>query len=155
MNVVNEEQQDLYKDLILDHGRHPRNFGSLSDHTHRQHGLNPLCGDELSFELLVSENLIKDLKFQGKGCAISMASASLLGQAVKGKSVADASFLFKEFIRMMVEGECSVEGKEALGKVGVLSSVRAYPMRVKCATLAWHVLEAALLQKQEEVSTEK
>jgi nitrogen fixation NifU-like protein len=146
---------ELYLDLILDHYRNPRNYGTLPRATHRARGHNPLCGDRVSLELLVENGTIVDLKFEGAGCAISTASASLMTEAVKGKSLSEAEALFDLFhhlIRGEIEDGEDVESR--LGKLSALSGVRNYPVRVKCATLPWHALKSALENRGEEVSTE-
>ena len=130
---------DLYQELIVDHGQRPRNFGPLACATHSSHGHNPLCGDDVEIFLVLKNGIIEDIRFTGKGCAISTASASLLLEAVKGKSAEDFQRLFKNFHAMMLG-----EDYDDLGKLNVLDGVKGYPMRIKCATLAWHTLKAAL-----------
>lgn len=146
---------ELYLDLILDHYRHPRNFGSLSHPTHRARGHNPLCGDRVELELIVNDERIEEIRFQGSGCAISTASASLMSEAVKGRSVREAQELFHLFHRLITgDGEATTEVSEKLGKITSLVGVRHYPVRIKCATLPWHALRAALENGGGEVSTE-
>lgn len=143
--------RELYQEVIFDHNRHPRNFGKLADANRRADGNNPLCGDSLSLYLKVENDVITDIRFEGMGCAISTASASLMTERLKGMKVADAEGLFRKFHAVVTEsGEG--EGPE-LGKLSVLTGVRDYPARVKCATLAWHTLEAAL-HNQGTASTE-
>ena len=149
--------RDLYQEVILDHQRHPRNFRVLADPTRRQEGYNPLCGDRLTLYLKLSNNRIEDIAFQGSGCAISMASASVMTEVVKGKTLEEAESLFHAF-HELVTGQESPEAPSAarppLGKLAVFSGVREFPVRVKCATLPWHTLHAALQGRQETVSTE-
>jgi len=143
--------RELYQEVIFDHNRNPRNFGKLEDANHHADGNNPLCGDTLSLYLKVEGDVIVDLRFEGSGCAISTASASLMTERLKGMKVADAEALFHKFHAVITE-DGDATGPE-LGKLGVLTGVREYPARVKCATLAWHTLEAALHNK-ETASTE-
>ncbi len=145
------EMRELYQQVIIDHGRHPRNFGMLEKANHIKEGFNPLCGDKLTVYILENNGVIDDLRFQGCGCAISMASASLMTQQLKGKSVVEAGRLFDDFHRV-VTGE--LESSDKLGKLMVLAGVADYPARVKCATLCWHTLKAALANSQDAVSTE-
>jgi nitrogen fixation NifU-like protein len=143
--------RDLYQEVIFDHNRHPRNFGKLADANRRADGNNPLCGDRLSLYLKIENDVITDIRFEGMGCAISTASASLMTERLKGMKVADAEDLFRKFHAVVTEGGKG-EGPE-LGKLSVFTGVRDYPARVKCATLAWHTLDAAL-HNQESASTE-
>jgi nitrogen fixation NifU-like protein len=139
--------KDLYQEVIVDHNRAPRNFGHLAAPTHRAEGFNPLCGDRLTIELAVDEaGVIRDLAFEGQGCAISVASASLMTEALKGRSLAEARPLFERFHALLTgPAEATDAGDEdALGKLVALAGVRAYPSRVKCATLCWHALRSAL-----------
>ena len=133
---------DLYQEVILDHNRRPRNFRVLEHATHQAEGYNPLCGDRLSLFLTLDGDVITDVGFQGSGCAISKASASLMTDSVKGTAVADARALFDRFHRMVTTPP-DVE-VEDLGKLSALAGVREFPVRVKCASLAWHTLKAAL-----------
>jgi len=142
---------ELYQELIIDHGRHPRNFKTLESATVHKEGLNPLCGDRLTLFLEIKDNCVVDASFQGAGCAISVASASLLTEAVKGKTLNDARMLFQHF-HEMVTGH--VVDETLLGKLIVLKGVCDYPMRVKCATLAWHTLKGALDHQEGSISTE-
>ena len=142
---------ELYQELIIDHGRHPRNFKQLPSATTHKEGLNPLCGDRLTLFLQIDNDVVVDASFEGAGCAISMASASLMTESLKGKKIADAKKLFDTF-HQMVTGH-SVDDN-VLGKLAVLKGVCDYPMRVKCATLAWHTAMAAISQSQDPVSTE-
>ena len=133
---------DLYQEVILDHNRRPRNFGVLADATHQAEGYNPLCGDRLNVFVKVEDGIITDIGFQGSGCAISKASASLMTDRLKGLPVEEARALFTRFHRMVTTPpDAAVED---LGKLSALAGVREFPVRVKCASLAWHTLKAAL-----------
>lgn len=146
---------ELYQQVILDHNKKPRNFRVLETANRRQEGYNPLCGDQLTLYLEMEGEAIKDVAFQGQGCAISKASASMMTAAVKGKSKTEAETMFEEFHRM-VKGELDPESEENhLGRLKILSGVREFPARVKCASLSWHTLKAALEGKDESVSTEQ
>lgn len=147
---------DLYQEVILDHNRRPRNFGPLPGSNRAAKGDNPLCGDVVRLQVRVEDDAIEDVSFEGQGCAISTASASLMTEAVKGKTVAEAEVLFDR-IHQLLTGKLDPgdeEAVEALGKLQVLSGVREYPMRVKCATLAWHTLHTALTDPGSTVTTE-
>jgi nitrogen fixation NifU-like protein len=144
---------DLYQDVVLDHGRRPRNFGPLEGATHRAEGLNPLCGDHFTVYAKVDGGVLREVRFEGSGCAISKASASVMTGAVKGKTAAEIDALFEKFHRLVTEGPKA--GEEAdLGKLAVFGGVHEFPARVKCASLAWHALRSALGGKAEPVSTE-
>ena len=143
---------DLYQEVILDHNRRPRNFRTIEPASHHADGHNPLCGDRLSLYLQVTDGSIADVAFQGSGCAISKASASLMTDAVKGQSVEAALRMFEQFHRMVTTPpDQPVEG---MGKLSALAGVREFPVRVKCASLAWHTLKAAIDRGNGEVSTE-
>ena len=144
--------KDLYRDVIVDHNRHPRNFGKLEPADARAEGHNPLCGDELSLYVTLDGDRLREVKFEGKGCAISVASASLLTEAVKGKSRAEVQRLFDAVHALLTRHD--VEPDAALGKLAALSGVREFPARVKCASLCWHTLNAALERHGQSVSTE-
>jgi len=148
------ELRDLYQEVILDHTKHPRNYGPLGSATHRASGSNPLCGDQLVLMLDIHRDLVRDAHFAGRGCAISTASASLLTEAVKGKTTAEAHHLFERFHDVVTTPADREPNLEGLGKLAALAGVREFPMRVKCASLAWHTLEAALAGAREPVSTE-
>lgn len=149
------EMRELYQEVILDHGRKPRNFGALEDANREGHGHNPLCGDKLVVRAKVKDGIVEDLAFDGAGCAISMASASLMTEALKGKPEAEARALFERFHEMVTgDEEVTLEQLEDLDKLAVFSGVRDYPLRVKCATLSWHTMNAALDQSDEKVVTE-
>jgi nitrogen fixation NifU-like protein len=144
--------RDLYQEVIFDHNRHPRNYGVLNAPTRVAHGHNPLCGDQLTLYLTVTDGVVSDLSFQGQGCAISTASASLMTEAVKGKPIAEVEKLFAAFHAMLTEAEPTP--RSDLGKLEVFDGVREYPARVKCATLAWHTLHNAVLGSADTAVTE-
>lgn len=147
------ELNDLYREVIFDHNRNPRHCGELPDANRRAEGFNPLCGDRLTLYLKVDdEGIIRDVGFQGSGCAISVASTSLMSEALVGKTEAEAEALFTRFHNVMM-GEAG-EQPGGLGKLEALSGVKAFPSRIKCATLAWHALHAALRGEGAPVSTE-
>ena len=147
------ELSELYQQVILDHNKKPRNFHKLENANRTAEGYNPLCGDQLNVYLELENEQIKDIGFEGSGCAISKASASMMTQSVKGKSKPEAEQLFDEFHRMAT-GELDEENDpNHLGKLKIFAGVREFPARVKCATLSWHTLHAAL-EGQEKVSTE-
>ena len=147
--------RDLYQDVILDHGKRPRNFGNLATASHHAAGDNPLCGDRLTLALEVAGGRVADAAFEGAGCAISVASASLMTDRIKGMAVAEAEELFHRFHRLLTgEGVAAAGDLEALGKLAVFSGVREYPIRVKCATLPWHTLMAALAAEETEAPPE-
>lgn len=150
---MSADLRDLYQEVIVDHGRRPRNFGPLPGASHQAEGFNPLCGDRMSLHLRVVDGIIRDARFEGAGCAISTASASLMTEALLGRSEAEAEALFTSFHDMLTGAE-HAEAALALGKLEVLAGVRQFPSRVKCATLAWHTLLAALHQQQQPVTTE-
>jgi len=150
---MSSELQDLYQEVVLDHGKRPRNFREVEGANRRADGYNPLCGDQLTVTLRMEGDVIQDVGFVGQGCAISRASASLMTGAVKELSRADAERLFDRVHQLVTEGPEGVD-LEALGKLAVLSGVSEFPSRVKCASLAWHALRAALEGKDASVSTE-
>jgi nitrogen fixation NifU-like protein len=137
------ELTELYREVILDHNRHPRNFGRLEPADARGEGHNPLCGDRLTITLRRGDGRVADLRFEGNGCAISMASASLMTEAVKGRTLGEVQELFGRVHRLLTQTGASAEG---LGKLAALSGVREFPVRVKCASLCWHTLQSALAQ---------
>lgn len=146
--------QELYQEVILDHNKKPRNFRNLENPTVTQEGFNPLCGDKLTLSVQLDGNVIKDIGFQGSGCAISKASASMMTVALKGKTVEEAERMFTEF-HQMVKGELDPETSEnVLGRLKIFAGVREFPARVKCASLSWHTAHAALSDHHETVSTE-
>ena len=148
------ELRDLYQELILEHNKSPRNFHALKDNSHAAEGFNPLCGDRLKLYLKVENGVIKDVGFQGSGCAISKASASLMTVSVKGKTVKEAKGLFEKIHHMLSRKPDENIDTDDLGRLAVLSGVCEFPARVKCASLAWHTLKACLEKKNENVSTE-
>lgn len=144
--------RELYQEIIIEHNRNPRNHHEMTDCTTDANGFNPLCGDKLTLYVKVADGLIADASFIGSGCAISQASASLMTEAIRGKTVAEAHQLFQRFHTMLTQD--NHEELPVLDKLAVLAGVRAFPARVKCATLAWHTLEAALNKKTQPVTTE-
>ncbi len=145
--------RDLYQEVILDHSKRPRNFQQLPKANRTAEGYNPLCGDRETVYLRLEDNVLKDVSFQGAGCAISTASASLMTESVKGKTRSEAEALFEKF-HDLITATPSRDGGPELGKLEVFSGVREYPVRIKCATLPWHTLKAALRGEAEIVSTE-
>ena len=145
------ELKELYREVILDHNRSPRNFGELPDANRVVDGVNPLCGDKMTLYVKLDGGCIADIKFQGSGCAISVASSSLMTERVKGASVAEAMRLFEHVHEMLAGGG---EAAEDLDKLAALSGVREYPARVKCASLGWHALKTAVSSDDASVSTE-
>ena len=143
------DYDDLYMEVILDHNKNPRNKGNIDEHTNHADGHNPLCGDKIALDLIIEDNLVKDIKFTGSGCAISTASSSILTEAIIGKEISEIRHLFEDFHELVTT---DIE-KNNLGKLSVFEGVKKYPARVKCATLAWHTLIAAI-NGDEEVSTE-
>ncbi len=150
---MNDGLADLYQEVILDHSRTPRNFGSAEDANRRARGNNPLCGDRVTVYLLVNENKIKNACFEARGCAISIASASMMTEMIKGKTSEEAKSLFDRF-HMLITREVDANTDADLAELQSLSGVRAFPARIKCATLAWHAMTAALDQIEDEVRTE-
>ena len=149
-----EELRELYQQVILDHNNSPRNYGRPDGPCHRAEGDNPLCGDHLIIYLLVEDSLIKNISFEGKGCAISKASASLMTSELKGKTVEEAREVFNKFHNMITKDTEDLPDFDELGKLTVLAGVKAFPLRVKCASLAWHTMLAALNKSEETVTTE-
>ena len=146
--------QDLYQEMILDHNKNPRNFSKLAGANRKAEGYNPLCGDHLTVFLRLENNKIQEISFEGSGCAISKASASMMTSSIKGKTISELNQLFEKFHTMLTE-EPHSPLPEGLGKLEVFSGVSEFPSRVKCATLAWHTLKSAIEGKDEVVSTEK
>jgi len=144
--------KELYRDVILDHNRHPRNFGRLDAADRHAEGHNPLCGDRLTLAVRMNGERIEDIRFEGRGCAISTASASLMTEAVKGKDRAAARALFDKVHALLTQPQVAAD--ESLGKLAALSGVREFPARVKCASLCWHTLNAALDSGTAAVTTE-
>jgi nitrogen fixation protein NifU and related proteins len=145
--------RDLYQEVILDHARRPRNFGRLVDANRCAEGFNPLCGDRVTLHLKLVDSVIEDARFEGNGCAISTASASLMTEALKGKPLGQVQELFGAVHALLTAGN-GADPAASLGKLEVLSGVREFPVRVKCATLPWHTLQAALHDEPRPVSTE-
>ena len=135
--------RELYQELIVDHNKNPRNYGVLADANRRAEGYNPLCGDKVTIYLHLDDDQVRDVSFEGAGCAISIASASLMTQAVKGRTVAEAEALFQDFHALVTGEKPDSELTERIGKLAVLAGVREFPSRVKCATLAWHTMHNA------------
>lgn len=149
-----QDLHDLYQEVILDHNKRPRNFGPLPDATQSAKGHNPLCGDKLTLSLKIEGDRIEKVSFEGSGCAISKASASLMTDAIKGTTVDEAGRLFDLFHQMVTTPIDQPIDEAAVGKLAVLGGVREFPARVKCASLAWHTLKAALSNTQEPAKTE-
>lgn len=148
------ELRDLYQEVILDHHKKPRNFRRPDGGYCHVDGYNPLCGDRITVFVKVEDGKIQDISFQGAGCAISTASASMMTESLKGKTLAEAEEVFQGFHQMLTGRDEPEDTEERLGKLAVFSGVREFPVRVKCATLAWHTLHAALEGKDDPVSTE-
>jgi nitrogen fixation NifU-like protein len=148
------ELRELYQQVILDHNRKPRNFRTLEGANRKAEGYNPLCGDQITLYLKIEDGLIKDAAFQGTGCAISKASASMLTASVIGKPEAEAEALFRRVHAMLTAETNGAPAGNGLGKLAVFAGVREFPSRIKCVTLAWHTLQAALAGSAEAVSTE-
>ena len=146
--------RELYQEVILDHNKRPRNFRVPEPNNRHAEGYNPLCGDRITVYLYVDGDTIQDLGFQGTGCAISKASASLMTEALKGKTLDQATALFNQFHGLVTAPANATVETDTLGKLAVLAGVREYPMRVKCASLAWHTLKAAMQAEHDVVSTE-
>jgi nitrogen fixation protein NifU and related proteins len=153
MSAGGSDLQDLYQEVILDHNKRPHNFRTMPD-GQKAEGYNPLCGDRLTVYVKVKDGRIEDASFQGSGCAISKASASLMTDSVKGRTVEEAEALFDRFQKMITRAPGEDVEEVDLGKLSVLGGVRQFPMRVKCASLAWHTLKAAAVAPGEVVSTE-
>jgi nitrogen fixation NifU-like protein len=148
-----DEMRELYQETILDHHKHPRNFGKL-ENALASEGYNPLCGDRITVYVLLDGDVIKDIAFEGSGCAICTASASVMTEILKGKPTEEAERLFGQFHDLVTGDPSETPSTEGLGKIAVFFGVREFPVRIKCATLAWHTLRAALEGKTESVSTE-
>ena len=150
-----DDLRELYQQVILDHNKSPRNFGKLERANRRQEGFNPLCGDHLHVYLRVDDDdVIEDIRFEGAGCAISKASASLMTDAVKGRSAAEAEAIFSRFQALVTSDVDAPVDQAQVGKLAVFAGVREFPMRVKCATLAWHTMRSALNQQVVPTTTE-
>lgn len=152
--MLQDEMRNLYQEVIFDHNRNPRNFRVIENANRVVDGYNPLCGDRLTLYLSIDDNgVIQDASFQGEGCAISTASVSLMTEMIKGKSVQDAEQLFEQFHNITTSHDDEIKLEE-LGKLAVLAGVRDYPSRVKCATLPWHTMNAAIKNEATTVTTE-
>jgi nitrogen fixation NifU-like protein len=151
---LSDELRELYQEVILDHSKRPHNYRALENASHRAKGHNPLCGDKIKIFVSLEGGVVTDVSFQGAGCAISTASASMMTESLKGKTLAEVESLFDAFHDLVTGKSPAGEGKEELGKLAVFAGVREFPIRVKCATLAWHTLRAALENEEEAVSTE-
>ena len=151
---MNPEIRELYQQIILDHNKNPKNFGKLDPHNHYAEGFNPLCGDHIHLYLLTEGDTITNISFEGSGCAISKSSASMMTAFLKGKTVAEAEALFERFHDMVTGAGDLNDSYEDLDKLAVLQGVREFPVRVKCASLSWHTLVAALKNDAKPVSTE-
>lgn len=149
-----EDLRDLYQEVILDHNKNPRNFRKIENATKELEGQNPLCGDHYTIYMLFDGDRIKDISFEGSGCAISKASASLMSSVLKGKTKKDAEELFQLFHKMVTGEIDPVEHLDRLGKLAAFSGVSEFPMRVKCAILAWHAMHSALQDPSDAVTTE-
>jgi nitrogen fixation NifU-like protein len=147
------ELRDLYQEVIIEHGRRPRNFGNIENADTFARGKNPLCGDQITVYMNLENHKIKDLKFDGEGCAICLASASLMSEHLKGRDIMDAQNLFETFHKLITEENYQL-ADDSLGKLVILSGVKEYPARVKCATLAWHTLLHALQHNDTVATTE-
>lgn len=145
--------RELYQELILDHSKKPRNYREMPNANRKVEGFNPLCGDHFTVYMDLEGETVKDVSFQGSGCALSKASASMMTQALKGKTKADAETLFERF-HDLVTGKTAGPGVESLGKLAVFSGVSEFPVRVKCASLAWHAMKAAIEGEADQISTE-
>lgn len=148
------ELNELYQQVILDHNKRPRNFHKLEGATQSVEGFNPLCGDHLVVHVLMDHDTIRDISFEGNGCAIFKASASMMTESVKGKNKEEAEALFHRIHAMLTAPPDATVNEEGLGKLAAFSGVREFPVRVKCASLAWHTLRAALEGKQRSITTE-
>jgi nitrogen fixation NifU-like protein len=146
--------QDLYQEIIIDHSKRPRNFGALEGANRHAEGDNPLCGDQIEVHLIVEGDTVRDVRFEGRGCAISTASASVMTDTIKGKPVAEVKAMFEQFHRLVMGEEDSGSDVLELDRLGAFAGVRDYPMRVKCATLCWHTMNAALEGQDDPISTE-
>ena len=150
---MSADLRDLYQDVIVEHSKRPRNFRKLDGHPRQAEGYNPLCGDRVTVYVDVADDMLKEIAFQGSGCAISTASASVMTEALKGKSRAEVQRLFDLFHTVVTKGVEAVAGAD-LGKLAVFAGVSEFPSRVKCAVLAWHALQSALKGDEPRVSTE-
>ena len=148
-----DDLRELYQQVILDHNKNPKNFGKIEPANRTAEGYNPLCGDRIDLYLQVDDGVIKEISFQGSGCAISKSSASVMTTVLKGKSITEAEQLFKKF-QKLITGDAEAADSEELGKLAIFGGVREFPLRVKCAGLAWHTMLAALKSENATISTE-
>ena len=146
--------KDLYQDIIVDHNRSPRNFRKMENANRSADGYNPLCGDKLTIFLKIENGIVEDVSFEGSGCAISIASASLMTQQIKGKTEEEANAIFNDFHAMVTDESDEIGDFETMGKLAALAGVKQYPSRIKCATLCWHTLNAAIKRAEDIVATE-
>jgi nitrogen fixation NifU-like protein len=151
---MDQELKELYQQVILDHNKSPRNFRVIENATQQAEGYNPLCGDRLDVYLIVEDGIVKDVSFKGEGCAISKASASVMTSLLKGKKIEEAEELFEKFHDLVTGKLGENPDLDALGKLAVFAGVQEFPVRVKCASLAWHTMMNALHNKEEKVTTE-
>ncbi len=151
---MSSELRDLYQEVIVDHSKRPRNFKKITDATKDAEGFNPLCGDRLHLYLKIEDGRIVDATFEGQGCAISTASASMMTEILKGKTVDDSKTIFEQFHKLVLDGSEPAENDSKLGKLAVFAGVYEYPARVKCASLPWHTLKSALDNSPEPAKTE-
>ncbi len=149
-----QNKRALYEEVLLDHTKHPRNFRALADADYTVEGYNPLCGDQFTVYIKLKDDIIEEVSFTGNGCAVSKASASMMTSQLKGRTIEQAKSLFKHFHRMLTSPPDAEIDESTVGKLRVFSGVREYPMRIKCATLAWHTLANALEGKENTTSTE-
>lgn len=152
---MNEELRELYQQVILDHNKSPRNFKIIEAHNHFAEGYNPLCGDKIDVYALIEDGIVKDISFQGSGCAISKASASIMSSLIKGKPVAEAEMLFEKFHDLITGKVDSKNALEELGKLAVFAGVKDFPTRVKCASLAWHTMQSAIKNESSSITIEE
>jgi nitrogen fixation protein NifU and related proteins len=152
--MLDPELRELYQQVILDHNKSPRNFKKLETANRTAEGYNPLCGDKIDIFLDVENNIVKDISFVGSGCAISKASASLMSEAVKGKSVEESKKIFEKFHDLITGKLNEDDSIEELGKLAVLAGVKEFPIRVKCASLAWHTMISAINKEEKTITTE-
>ena len=151
---MDDELRELYQEVILDHNKSPRNYRKMEDHTQDAEGYNPLCGDTVHIYLKVNDGIVTDVSFQGSGCAISKASASLMTSEIKGKTKEEAEKIFRNFQDLITGNLSENPDKDKLGKLAVFGGVQEFPVRVKCASLAWHTMSSALNDDSSTVTTE-
>jgi nitrogen fixation NifU-like protein len=149
-----DELRDLYQEMLLDHHKRPRNYGKLDGANRRAQGYNPLCGDKVTVYLLLRGDVIENIAFEGAGCAICTASSSVMTELLKGKTLAEAETLFGTFHDLVTSDPASDFDAKSLGKLAIFAGVREFPLRIKCATLAWHTMRAALTESDQSVTTE-